>query len=130
MIDSIQALSDDDMDMIQTRGGGIAHCPWSNAYFAGAIFPLKEALNRGLRAGIVTNISGGPIGTVWEAARMSIATSQMLEGGVAPRKPAAERGAGPAPIDVATAFHLATRGEAWRQDWKQGPSSRVRNSML
>lgn len=105
-------LSDQDMSLVRERGGGIAHCPWSNAYFAGAVFPLRAALERGLRAGLGTDISGGPIGTVWEAARMSIAASRMLETGVDPSKPACERGAGPARIDVATAFHLATRGGA------------------
>lgn len=105
-------LSGSDMDLIAARGGGIAHCPWSNIYFANAVFPLREALARGLRVGLGTDISGGPIGTVWEAARMSVAASRMLDTGTDPDRAAPDRGRAGARIDIATAFHLATRGGA------------------
>ncbi|SDW47287.1 amidohydrolase family protein [Roseicitreum antarcticum] len=105
-------LSGTDMDLIAARGGGIAHCPWSNIYFANAVFPLRDALARGLRVGLGTDISGGPIGTVWEAARMSVAAARMLESGTDPARAPQERGRDAARIDIATAFHLATRGGA------------------
>ncbi|MFN3273385.1 MAG: amidohydrolase family protein [Paracoccus sp. (in: a-proteobacteria)] len=105
-------LSPGDMTLIAERKAGISHCPWSNIYFANAVFPLREALDRGVRVGLGTDISGGPIGTVWEAARMSIAASRLLEGGVDPDIPAEKRGRPDSRIDTATAFHLATRGGA------------------
>lgn len=105
-------LSGSDMDLIAARGGGIAHCPWSNIYFANAVFPLREALARGLRVGLGTDISGGPIGTMWEAARMSVAASRMLESGTDPDRTPHDRGRANARINIATAFHLATRGGA------------------
>lgn len=105
-------LSGTDMDLLKSRGAGVAHCPWSNSYFAGAVFPLREALEKGLRVGLGTDISGGPIGTVWEAARMSVAASRMLESGVEPGVSPADRGRGAARVDFRTAFHLATRGGA------------------
>lgn len=105
-------LSPSDMDLLRDHGAGVAHCPLSNAYFANAVFPLRRALARGLRVGLGTDISGGPAPSIFEAARMAVAVSRMREGGVDADLPAAERGAGPARIDMRLAFHLATRGGA------------------
>lgn len=105
-------LSGSDMDLIAARNGGVAHCPWSNIYFANAVFPLREALARGVQVGLGTDISGGPIGTIWEAARMSVAASRMLDSGTDPARAPQDRGRAGARIDIATAFHLATRGGA------------------
>lgn len=105
-------LSGADMDLIVARNGGVAHCPWSNIYFANAVFPLREALSRGMHVGLGTDISGGPIGTIWEAARMSVAAARMLDSGTDTARAPADRGRAGARIDIQTAFHLATRGGA------------------
>lgn len=105
-------LSAADMDLIALRDSGVAHCPWSNIYFANAVFPLREALARGLRVGLGTDISGGPIGTIWEAARMSVAASRLLESGTDPDRAPHLRGRAGARVSIETAFHLATRGGA------------------
>ncbi|MCF1744045.1 guanine deaminase [Paradevosia shaoguanensis] len=103
-------LSDADMDRVVARGAGVAHCALSNAYFANSVFPLRAALERGMHVGLGTDISGGPSGSLFEAARMTIAASRMLESGVDPALPAASRGRPDSRIDFATAFHLATAG--------------------
>jgi guanine deaminase len=100
------------MDLMRDRGAAVAHCPLSNAYFGGAVFPLRRALGRGLRVGLGTDMSGGPAPSVWESARMALAAARMLESGTDPARPADGRGAGAARIDTRTAFHLATRGGA------------------
>lgn len=106
-------LSPPDMELLRSNRSGVAHCPLSNAYFAGAAFPLRAALDRGLRVGLGSDISGGPAGTIWETARMAVAAARMLESGVDPDLPPAQRSAHPgARIDMATAFHLATAGGA------------------
>jgi len=101
-------LSDSDMGLIHTRGACVAHCPLSNAYFAGAIFPLRAALDRGLHLGLGSDISGGPSGSLWDAARMAVAASRIREGGTAAAD--ATRGEPGARVDFRTAFHLATAG--------------------
>ena len=53
-----------DMDLLRDHHCGVAHCPLSNAYFAGATFPLRAALDRGLAVGLGSDISGGPAGSV------------------------------------------------------------------
>jgi len=88
----------------------VAHCPVSNAYFANAVFPLRRALEKGLHVGLGTDISGGPISSIFEAARASVQASRMLEGGVDPALPQNRRGVADSAVTIATAFHLATAG--------------------
>lgn len=101
-----------DMRRIAGAGAGVAHCAHSNAYFAGAVFPLQRALAEGVRVGLGTDISGGPSSSMFDAARMSVAASRMLETGVDADLPPDDRGRDGARIDATTAFHLATAGGA------------------
>jgi len=103
-------LTDPDMARLASRGAGVAHCPVSNMYFANSVFPLRQALEKGVHVGLGTDISGGPIATVWEAARGAVQASRMLEDGVDPALPPDRRGRRASRIDMATAFHLATAG--------------------
>lgn len=105
-------LSEGDMDLLAARGSGVAHCPLSNAYFANAVFPLRQALARGVHVGLGTDISGGPSASMFEAQRMAVTASRMLEDGVDPAVPTERRGRPESRIDIATAFHLATAGGA------------------
>ncbi|ARO15799.1 guanine deaminase [Ketogulonicigenium robustum] len=105
-------LSESDMALLRDHGAGVAHCAASNAYFAGAVFPLRRALDMGLNTGLGTDISGGPSPSIFEAARMTVAASRIRQRGVDAAAPSDQRGTGEAPIDMATAFHLATRGGA------------------
>jgi len=106
-------LSDSDFALLIRHRSAVAHCALSNAYFAGAVFPLKRALRAGVAVGLGTDISGGPACSVWEAARMTLAAARMLESGTDPYLPAARRSAhADARIDAVTAFHLATAGGA------------------
>ena len=101
-----------DMELIRQRGSGVAHCPLSNTYFAGAAFPLRRALEKSVRVGLGTDISGGPSDFLLDVARNAIAASRMLETGVDPERPAAERGSPDSRIDFRDAFWLATTGGA------------------
>jgi guanine deaminase len=114
-------LTGDDMDRIQTRGAAVAHCPISNAYFAGAVFPLRTALEKGLHVGLGTDISGGPSASMLENCRAAIMASRMLETGVdAELDPAARASGKPARIDFRHAFHVATAGGALALDLPVG----------
>ena len=101
-------LSDADLDLIGAAQAAVAHCPLSNAYFAGAVFPLRQALARGTNVGLGTDIAGGAHPSVLDSARMAITAARMLESGVDPARPAGERGVPGARIDAITAFWLAT----------------------
>lgn len=101
-----------DMELIGLRGAGIAHCPLSNVYFSNAVFPLRRALDKGLRVGLGTDIAGGPSASLLDNCRMAVASSRMLEEGVDPDQARGRRGRADARIDWRTAFHLATAGGA------------------
>ena len=104
-------ITPDDMDRIRMREAAVAHCPLSNAYFAGAAFPLRAALEKGLNIGLGTDISGGPSASLFENARAAILMARVLESGVDPHLDAASRASGtPARVDFRHAFHLATAG--------------------
>jgi guanine deaminase len=105
-------LTDANFALIRAAGAGIAHCPLSNAYFAGAAFPLRAALDKGVRVGLGTDISGGAHPSLLESARMAVTTSRLLESGIDPALAAATRGRPGARIDCVQAFWLATAGGA------------------
>ncbi|PTW62892.1 guanine deaminase [Breoghania corrubedonensis] len=104
-------LSAADMDRIRARRAAVAHCPLSNAYFSGAVFPLKDALQKGLRVGLGTDISAGATVSLFDSARSAITASRMLETGTDPDlDPDSRSRHGGARIDFRDAFHLATAG--------------------
>ena len=100
------------MDRIAARGSGVAHCPLSNVYFSNAVFPLRAALARRVRVGLGTDIAGGPSPSLFDACRMAIAASRLLEDGVDPALPPERRGRRESRIDFRIALHLATAGGA------------------
>ena len=105
-------ITTNDMDTIHARGSGIAHCPLSNTYFANAAFPLRHALEKSLRVGLGTDISGGPSAFLLDNARAAVATSRTLESGVDPNTPQNNRGVPDSRVDFRDAFWLATTGGA------------------
>ncbi|KPI89812.1 putative guanine deaminase [Leptomonas seymouri] len=84
-------LSHEDMKLIKERGAAVGHCPLSNMYFSGAVFPLCKALDMGLHVGLGTDISGGPSASLFEACRYSLACARVLESGTDPSLLAAQR---------------------------------------
>ena len=75
-------IDDHDMSVIGNRQAGIAHCPLSNQYFSGAVFPLRKAINAGLHIGLGTDISGGPSASQFDSCKHVVGASLMLESGV------------------------------------------------
>ncbi|MCL6707689.1 guanine deaminase [Pseudomonas sp. R2.Fl] len=114
-------LTASDMERIRVREAAVAHCPLSNAYFAGAVFPLRAALDKGIHVGLGTDISGGPSASMFENSRAAITVSRMLESGVDPELTASTRANGRATrVDFRHAFHVATAGGAKALDLPVG----------
>jgi guanine deaminase len=101
-------MSPGDMERVAALGGSVAHCPYSNFYFANAVFPLRTALAKGLRVGLGTDVSGGPSASMFESIRMALVAARALESGVDPALARAARGRADSRISVGTAFYLAT----------------------
>jgi guanine deaminase len=105
-------VDDDDISTIIRRGSGIAHCPLSNIYLSHAVFPARKVLDRGVKAGLGTDIAGGASPSILHNCQMAVAASRALEDGVDPALPAAERGTPGSRIDFREAFWMATAGGA------------------
>jgi guanine deaminase len=113
-------MSDDDLDRLVERGASVAHCPYSNFYFANAVFPLRRALAKGLRVGLGTDISGGPSASMFESMRLAVVAARALESGVDATLEQGVRGRPDSRISVAAAFHLATAGGGEALDLRVG----------
>lgn len=113
-------LSAAELSLVAERGTAIAHCPLSNAYFSAQSFALREALDRGAKVGLGTDIAGGYSADIMNAMRQAVSVSRMREGERVMRvsKPQnehqAEENIEPRkrPIDWKEALFLATRGGA------------------
>ncbi|MCA0002563.1 guanine deaminase [Mesorhizobium sp. B264B2A] len=109
-----------DMDLIKGKGAGVAHCPLSNFYFANAVFPLRDALDRHMHVGLGTDISGGYSPSLFDGCRHALSASRTLQSGGHAGMDAAQRGAPGAPITHQEAFWLATAGGAEALDLPTG----------
>lgn len=107
-------ITDDDMDLLNSRQSAIAHCPLSNAYFANAVFPLQRALSKGVKVGLGTDISGGFSPSVFDAIHNTLTASRYACSGTDPALERTKRGSGESPLTTIEAFWLATAasGEA------------------
>ncbi|MFT9376656.1 amidohydrolase family protein [Komagataeibacter saccharivorans] len=105
-------MTEDDMALVQARGAAIAHCPLSNAYFAGGVLPLRMAWQAGVHVGLGTDISGGYSPSVAVNAAMAVTAARMLDTGNDPARPQAQRGRPGSRISFAEGLWLATHGGA------------------
>lgn len=103
-------LDDDDMALFHETGCAVSHCPLSNFYFAGAVFPLKKAMDAGVQAGLGSDISGGPNPFLLDSARQAVAASRALESGADSSLSPEKRGRKGSAINFREAFWLATAG--------------------
>lgn len=99
-----------DRRTLAEHGAGVAHCPLSNSYFANAVFPVRRALDAGVRVGLGSDIAGGPEASMLAQCTHAVTSSRMLEDGVDVERD--ERGRDGSRIDITTAFWLATAGGA------------------
>lgn len=105
-------LTEANMDTFKDEKAAIAHCPISNAYFGNAVLPTRKLLEKKIKVGIGTDISGGFSSSMYRNIQQALISSRMLEDGVNAQKPAAERGVAGARISAKQAFYMATIGGA------------------
>lgn len=86
----------------------MAHCPLSNAYFSEEPFPLREAVDHGVRVGLGTDIAGGYSIDIMSAMRQAVITSRMRDG--AKSMDSARKHDPKLSIDWVESLYLATRG--------------------
>ncbi len=103
-------LSDEDADLFAETGTAIAHCPVSNVCFSNGVLPAGRFARKGIDIGLGTDVSGGFSPSLFDNVRQAVISSRMLEEGVDPALPAAERGLPQSRISANEAFYYATAG--------------------
>ena len=104
--------------MSQT-GAAVAHCPLSNAYFSSTeIFRLREALDRGVKVGLGSDIAGGYDLGIQGVMRMAVAVSRLREGLL--KREAGDDASSNPRIDWKESLYLATKGGAEAMDLPRG----------
>jgi len=110
----------DDQLLLAQTGATIAHCPLSNSYFANAVLPVRDLLDRQVGVGLGTDIAGGSQAGLLRVCEHAVTVSRMLADGTDPSTTSSQRGRPNASIDIVTAFYLATVGGANALDLNAG----------
>ncbi|KAG4027115.1 hypothetical protein MFRU_033g00850 [Monilinia fructicola] len=107
-------ISEDEARLIRERGSGIAHCPVSNSALASGMARVRWMLERGLKVGLGTDVSGGFSASVLVAAREASCVSRCVAAGRASTEQGkeGEEGEQSDALSVEEVLYLATRGGA------------------
>ncbi len=101
-------LSDQEMELVKRKGAGVAHCPLSNMSLGSGIAPVRQMLDKGVKVGLGTDVSGGGSSSVLVAAREAAGVSRLLSVFQDGEEKEKER----AKLGVEECLYLATRGGA------------------
>ncbi|KAJ7173999.1 hypothetical protein C8R43DRAFT_976850 [Mycena crocata] len=104
-------LTDDEIALVAKRNAGISHCPTSNFNLNSGVAPIGHYLERGIKVGLGTDVSGGYSPSILNAIQNASIASKVIA--------MQHRGdpAGPAEfsnkqLSVASLLYLATLGGA------------------
>lgn len=99
-----------EVELIKARNAGISHCPTSNFNLSSGVAPVGEYLDKGIKVGLGTDVSGGFSPSILNAVQnASIASKVIAMRSTAPSSPSlfANR-----QLSVSTLLFLATLGGA------------------
>lgn len=69
-------VSDNEIELINERNGGIAHCPTSNSCLTSGEAHVRKMLDRGTKIGLGTDVSGGFSPSILTTARHAVLVSR------------------------------------------------------
>lgn len=95
-------LTDEEQELVRSTGSAIAHCPNSNFALSSGIMPLRKYLDRGIKVGLGTDVSGGYSVSMLDAIRQTLIAAKALSFSGDPA----------AAVSLVEAFFLATLGGA------------------
>ncbi|CAH1252146.1 GDA [Branchiostoma lanceolatum] len=96
-------LTEFDLALMKERGVGVSHCPNSNLSICSGLMDSRTWLDKGLKVGLGTDVSGGYHPSMLDAIRLAIHTSNALS----IQRPPDYR-----PLSYQEAFRMATLGGA------------------
>ncbi|KAI6654931.1 Guanine deaminase [Oopsacas minuta] len=97
-------LTDQELGICKEERVGIAHCPVSNFALKSGVFDSRRILERDIKLGLGTDVSGGYTVSMLEVMRQTLIASTCIS--FQTQDPAYR------PLDYREAFHLATLGGA------------------
>ncbi|KAH6894984.1 guanine deaminase [Coprinopsis sp. MPI-PUGE-AT-0042] len=108
-------LEGEEVDMIKERNAGISHCPTSNFNLRSGIAPIGKYLDKGVKVGLGTDVSGGFSNSILTEIRHASMASKVLQ--FSTIQPKVVNGTTPATFEnkqlpIATLLYLATLGGA------------------
>lgn len=71
-------LSSQEKELVKAKDAGISHCAVSNSYLSSGLCYVRDLLDRGIKVGLGTDVSGGWSPSILTAARESIGVSRIL----------------------------------------------------
>ncbi|ELR24812.1 guanine deaminase [Acanthamoeba castellanii str. Neff] len=95
-------LTEPEEDLVLAQQAGISHCPNSNFSLLSGMCPVRRFLNKGIKVGLGTDVSGGFCPNMLDAFRLAIIASKMVH----------TEHTELAPLNVAEGFYLLTLGGA------------------
>ena len=90
-----------EMALLKEKGVWIAHCPLSNENLASGIAPIREFLEKGLKVGLGTDVSGGSSDSIFKVMADAVQASKMYWRLVDHTKK---------PLTLEEVFYMATKG--------------------
>lgn len=69
--------SEEEIELMRSRGVFVAHCPSSNINICSGIAPVRKYLDLGLRVGLGSDVAGGESESLFKEMRCAIAASKM-----------------------------------------------------
>lgn len=100
--------TDEEFDLIESRGAGIVHCPTSNLFLNSGIMPMGRVIDR-IPLALGSDVGGGWTLNMREVMRTAITSQDGLH--QVGLNHGVDTGARP-DLDAATVLHMATRGGA------------------
>ncbi|KAL8786232.1 MAG: hypothetical protein Q9213_002921 [Squamulea squamosa] len=104
-------LSDEELKLISSKRCGISQCPLSNTSLGSGICPVRRVLDRGVKVGLGTDVSGGGSCSILTAAREASGVSRLLAASVQ-GKGGSGKEVERTKLGVVECLFLATRGGA------------------
>lgn len=92
---------EEELELMKKQGVWIAHCPFSNENLSSGIAPVRAFLDKGLKTGLGSDVSGGSSDSIFRVMADAIQASKMYWRLVDETKK---------PLTLEEAFYMATKG--------------------
>lgn len=100
-------MPDAEMDLLREKGASIAHCPTSNSSMFSGLCHVRNALDKGVKVGLGTDIAGGYAVSMLSTIRDALSVSSAVQTSARPDTKEAQAG-----LSFQEAFYLSTLGGA------------------